>query len=829
MGAYVARFKASVREGTRKDMLQLPLSPADGSVVFTLTCARSCRINEARCERHAADDLAHQAAALTALKFRDSKHRSGGLDDAGCTGKDMGARMVLAGLAVLISGLLGLGILLAARWLDAWVWRRQLVAYRLELPRRLTDDQVSGWLTALGSATRQIPAVIEVVAKGQVISHYMAMPRLHAGLLLSQARNMLPGIRIEEAPAYLADESIIRAAGGLRVTSTSHPLDETRAATTSGALLSALQHIGKGNTVRVSWILAGTATPHPARLSELAPDLARFHRLKERSPLLRVCGRISVSGDSPEVARALLYRVYSAMRTLDGPGAALVRRTLPWRVVASRIRSRSIPITTWPAILNTREMAGLLGFPIDGIQTPGMVLGTAPQLPPPPDLPRRGLVLARSNYPDEAERPLALRQVDRLQHLWLLGPTGTGKSTLIANLALQDAAAGYGLIVIDPKSDLCDEVLARLPEERSHDVIALNPAATDRPIGFNILQSARGEQARELVVDDVVRIFAEVWKSSFGPRTADVLRNTLLTLTAARAPDGSAFTLAEVAPLLEDPAFRRTVTAQPAVPETVRSFWAAYESMSAGTRNQTIGPSLNKLRALTTRTSLRLMLGQSKGIDVADVFTKRRILLASLNKGAVGSETAKILGSFLVASMWNAALRRAAIPKEARRPVWAYLDEFQDVLRMGSDVADAFAQARGLGLGLIPANQYIGQLSPAIQAAMGTVRSSIAFQLDSDDARAMERRFAPALTAEDLMGLRAYEVAARLCVDGQTRQPVTGRTLPLGEPTRDAFALTQASRERFGVPRADVETALRSRLATSSTTGAPGRRRGGTS
>lgn len=746
---------------------------------------------------------------------------------------DMGSspetQVVLIGAALLAGGLLVLAGLMTGRWITARLWRRQLVAYRLELPRRLTHDQVSNWLAALGSATRHIPVVIEIVATGQGISHFIAIPRFHARLLLSQARTMLPGIRAEEVPGYLADESIIRAAGELRLTSTSHPLAQERVRAASCALLSALQPLLRGTSIRISWILAGTPTPHPAGLAKLAPDLARFHRLKERSPLIRACGRVAVSGAPPQIARALLYRVYSAMRVLDGPGSALVRRMLPWRIVAARIRDRSIPVTVWPAILNTDELAGLLGFPIDDVQAPGLVLGLARQVSPPPDLPRSGLVLAHSNYPGLTGRPLALRQADRLQHLWMLGPTGTGKSTLIANMAIQDARAGYGMVVIDPKSDLCDDILARLPEERAKDVIVLNPAATDRPIGFNILQSARDEQARELVVDDVVRIFSEVWKSSFGPRTTDVLRNALLTLTATHATDGSAFTLAEVASLLENPAFRRFVTTQATVPESVRSFWIAFESMSAGERNKTISPSLNKLRALTTRTSLRLMLGQSTGIDVADVFTKRRILLGSLNKGVVGSETAQLLGSLVVASMWNAALRRAGIPKAARRPVWAYLDEFQDVLRMGGDVADALAQARGLGLGLVLAHQYLGQLPPALQAAvLGTVRSSITFQLDREDARTLERRFAPTLTADDLTGLRAYEIAARLCVDSQTREPVTGRTQPLGEPTRDAFALTLASRERFGVLRADVEAALKARVSVAqSSTGKIGKRRGG--
>jgi hypothetical protein len=249
--------------------------------------------------------------------------------------------------------------------------------------------------------------------------------------------------------------------------------------------------------------------------------------------------------------------------------------------------------------------------------------------------------------------------------------------------------------------------------------------------------------------------------------------------------------------------------------------------MSAGQRAQITGPSLNKLRALTTRTSLRLMLGQSSGIDIGEVFTKRRIVLVSLNKGIVGGESAALLGSFVVAFLWLAALKRAALPIAARRPAWAYLDEFQDVLRISHDVSDALSQARSLGLGFVLAHQYLGQLPPALQAAvMGTVRSWMVFQPDFDDAKALERRLLPALTADDLMNLRAYDVALRLCVDGQIRSPVTGRTLPLDEPTQDAFALARFSRERFGAARADVEAALRVRIAPGHATAGIGRRSG---
>jgi hypothetical protein len=241
---------------------------------------------------------------------------------------------------------------------------------------------------------------------------------------------------------------------------------------------------------------------------------------------------------------------------------------------------------------------------------------------------------------------------------------------------------------------------------------------------------------------------------------------------------------------------------------------------------------MNKLRTLTTRTSLRLMLGQSQGIDLADVFRKRRIVLVPLSKGIVGTETAHLLGSLLMAALWQTTLGRAAVPAEKRRPAWAYLDEFQDVLRLGTDseLADMLAQARGLGLGLTLAHQYLDQLPRQVQAAvLGTARSQMAFQLDHDDARTLQKRFAPALTAADLMGLPAYEVAIRPSVNGQTRSPVTGTTLPLGAPLRDSAALANESRQRYGTARADVEAALRARIESPGGSKIGRTRRGGSS
>ncbi len=567
-----------------------------------------------------------------------------------------------------------------------------------------------------------------------------------------------------------------------------------------------------------SYLIEGTL-PRDAEAVQAA-------RLKQREPLLNVVGRVGVVAANRQRAYALFSRTWSTLHGLNAQGVRLVRRWLPSGLVAERMKAWTYPVVRWPLLLNTHELAGLLGLPLNGLSLPGLALGVARQLAPSPAIPRSGTVFAVSNYPG-LQQPLALRQLDRLRHVYLVGPTGVGKSTLIANMAIQDAIAGHGLALIDPKSDLVEEVLARIPDSRRDDVIVLDPSATDQPVGFNLLGGLHNEQARELVVDHVVHIMSELWRTSWGPRTSDVLRSALLTLTHTTAADGSGFTLVEIPELLTNASFRRFVTGQPTVPASVRPFWYAYEQMSEQERANVIGPSQNKLRALTTRTPLRLMLGQSEGIAVADVFRKRRILLVPLSKGVLGTETAQLLGALLVASLWQATLSRARIPATQRRPAFIYLDEFQDVLRLPLDVADMLAQARGLGVGLTLAHQHLGQLPEAVKTAvLGTARTQISFQLDYDDARTLEKRFAP-LTADDLMGLAAYEVALRLSVNGQTLKPVTGVTLPLPEQVAHHDALSAVSRERFGRPRADVEAMLRARLEAPGSGGRYGRKSDG--
>ena len=725
-------------------------------------------------------------------------------------------------LAVLMftGGLSILGLIIGARWLAADAWRRRLVAYQVWLPAGLSPDQVGAWLGIVASATRSQPLGIAVLATHKGIFYFLLVPLGLEGAMLGQLQSALPGVRVDEAPDYLTNRPAVQAAGEVRLSSTSYPLAHDRAEAAVTALLSGLHPLARGEVVRVEWIISGTRAVLPSK--EDSGEVTRALRAKHVAPMLNASGRIAVSASSPARAASLLNRVTNAFRVLDAPGVSVVRRVLPTSVVAARMYARSTPLAVWPLRLNTNEAVGLLGLAIGNLHLPGLDLRSTRQLPPPADMAEHGLVVAESNFSGTQDRPLALKTEDRLRHVHIVGPTGVGKSWLVGAMALQDLAAGAGIFLVDPKTDLVDDVLARLPEDREQDVIVLDPSATDRPVGFNVLQVGQSEHERELVVDHVVHVLSELWRSSWGPRTSDVLRNSLLTLTHTTAHDGSAFTLCEVPELLLNPAFRRFVTGQPTVPDSVRSFWFIYEQMSDGERAQVIGPSLNKLRALTTRTALRLMLGQSSGLDLGEVFRSRRVVLVALSKGTVGTESALLLGSLFMAEVAKATRARAAAPASQRRSAWAYLDEFQDVLRLGSgdELTEMLAQARGLGLGLTLAHQYLGQLPKQVEAAvLGTVRSRILFQLDHDDARVLEKRFAPALSAADLMGLGVHEVAIRPCIDGQTRAPVTGKTLPLPEPIRDPHQLARASRQRYGVARAEVEAALRDRITVGNTAG----------
>ncbi|MDQ7903088.1 hypothetical protein RB614_00950 [Phytohabitans sp. ZYX-F-186] len=737
---------------------------------------------------------------------------------------------------LLVVGLGLVSIVLAARWMDAASWRQTLVAVELHLPYGLTPDDVGRWLNTVAAATHPHrwsllsypPLVLEAVADHDGIRHLLLAPKRLRETVLSGLRAALPGVRLTDVPGYLDTRPALTVAAEAAQTNQRRQMAVDRAEATATAVLATLQPVDPGETIVVQWIITGAGTPPPipslARQQHDLPewlaaeeltdgDAIRSARLKDKDAALYACLRVGVRADQLARAYAILGRVWGQHRGENAPGVLILRRWwLPMRWGVSRLSRLAVPVIGWPLLVSTREAAGLLPIPVGEVALPGIALGLARQLPPPPGMPTLGIQLGVSNYPD-LRVPLRLTDADRLAHLHVLGPTGTGKSTLLANIILQDIAAGHGVVVIDPKSDLVASILDRVPEDRANDIIVADAASTVRPVGFNILRSAHDEQGRELVVDNVIHIWHEIYKDFWGPRSEDVLRGALLSLINTKGANGEPFTLIETPELLTANPFRKFVTEQDGVPAGLASFWSWYRGMIPAERIKVIGPILNKLRAATLRTPIRLMLGQAEGIDLDRVLAQRRVLLVPLSGGTLGAETAGLLGTMLLAALWQAVLGRVALPASERHTMLVHVDEAQSVLKLPVDLADMLAQARGLGVGFTLAHQHLGQIEDkqVKSALLGTVRSQIVFQAMRDDAATLAPSYAPRLTADDLMGLSRYEFAMRPLVDGQTLAPLTGTTLPLPPSIRDGAALAEASRQRHGRPRAEIEAALKAR------------------
>lgn len=393
----------------------------------------------------------------------------------------------------------------------------------------------------------------------------------------------------------------------------------------------------------------------------------------------------------------------------------------------------------------------------------------------------------------------------------MLGATGSGKSTLLANMILDDATAGRGLVVIDPKGDLVNDLLARLPAGTAERVVVLDPQDTAPPPCLNILD---GDDP-DLATDQLVGIFRRIWVDAWGPRTDDLLRAACLTLLTRRtAPGkgpgqgpavGSVPTLLDIVSLLTDPTFRRRTTAGITDP-VLAGFWTWYTDLSDGARSQATGPILNKLRALLLRRFVRQALAAGpSAINLTDVLDRGGILLVRIPKGQIGEDACQILGSIVLAKVWQTVLQRARRAPERRPDAACYLDECQNFLTLPGAVEDMLAEARGYRLSLTLAHQHLRQLPGELADALSTnARTKIFFACSPTDAAGLARHVSPVLTDHDLARLPAYTAALRLIVDSADTTAFTVRTRPLPAAVPGRAQTLRAAARRHKIGRAHV-------------------------
>ncbi|MFI6326505.1 type IV secretory system conjugative DNA transfer family protein [Nonomuraea sp. NPDC050556] len=492
------------------------------------------------------------------------------------------------------------------------------------------------------------------------------------------------------------------------------------------------------------------------------------------SPGLTTVRRNGIEGRAHAIAAA--FALYSGHNRLER------RRMLrPAVRLASRRMGRGL-------LLSVPELAALAHLPLD-VSVPGLQRAGANTVPPSPSISRTGKVLGFSD--SGRERPVALRVPDSCHHVHVLGPNGTGKSTLLAQMILSDIHDGRGVVVIEAKGDLVRDLLGLMPEDITEKTVLIDPDDHHPRPSLNVL----GGSDLAMGVDNLVGIFHQIYADYWGPRTDDILRGCALTL----ARNGG--TLADIPELLSNPAFRQRQTAKIGDP-LLRGFWTWYSALSEQAQAHVTAPIMNKLRAFLLRPFVRDVLGSTTSTFDLNNVLDGGILLVRLPKGVLGDDTARLLGSMILAQVWQAASRRARIG-HPRPPAALYVDECHNFLTLPHALADMLAEARAYRVSLVLAHQHLAQLPRELRQAISSdARNKIYFSLSPEDAREVEHHFTPHLTAHDLGNFDAFQAAARLVVKSAEAPPFTLRTRPLPEPDIDV-----ARRIRAGAAQAHGRTA----------------------
>jgi len=384
--------------------------------------------------------------------------------------------------------------------------------------------------------------------------------------------------------------------------------------------------------------------------------------------------------------------------------------------------------------------------------------------------------------------------------MYIIGKTGTGKSTLIENMAISDIRGGKGLALIDPHGDLAKDILDFIPKKRIDDTIYFNPADLDYPIAFNPLDKVNSDY-HFLVASALISIFKKIWSEFWGPRLEHILRNSLLTLL-----EYPKSTLLDIPKLLTDREFRKKVL-EGITNQQVKEFWfSEFEKYSVWLRSEAISPILNKVGQFLTSLPLRNIVGQKENtFDLRKVMDEGKILIVNLAKGSIGEENCSLLGAMLVTKIFLSGLSRADLAEDKRRPFYLYVDEIHNFLTLS--FADILSEARKYGLNLILSHQYIEQLDEKIREAIfGNVGTIISFRIGVSDAKYLASEFYPVFDISDLINLPNHHIYLKLLINGVTSQAFSATTFsPPKRITSYKKEVIEASRKRYTRPRKVVE------------------------
>ncbi len=473
-------------------------------------------------------------------------------------------------------------------------------------------------------------------------------------------------------------------------------------------------------------------------------------------------------------------------------------------------------------LLNTEELASIFHFPNHNVETPNIRWLRAKRAPAPPSLPAEGLYIGDNVY--RGEKVLVkIKREDRRRHLYMIGMTGTGKTTLFENMILQDIKAGEGVCYIDPHGDTAEGLLAKIPRERAEDVIYFDPGDLDRPFGLNLLEWETPEQ-KDFLVQEAVQIFYKLFDPNqtgiVGPQFEHWLRNAALTLM--EWPEGG--TLIEIPRLFTDDAYREQRVEYVTDP-VVKAFWTQQMEKTADFhKSEMFNYFISKFGRFMTNVMMRNIIGQPKSsFSIKEAMDSGKIVIVNLSKGKVGEVNANLIGMILVAKIYTAAMARHNTPEEQRRDFYLYVDEFQN---LATDTFSAIlSEARKYRLNLSITNQYISQLQEPIRdAIIGNVGTLISYRIGVPDAEFLEKEFQPVFNFHDLNNLERFNAYIKLLVDNTPTRPFSVKINKDATPSIPEIgqAIRQLSRLKYGHDKGLVDAEIYERTKIIETPAAKG-------
>jgi hypothetical protein len=551
----------------------------------------------------------------------------------------------------------------------------------------------------------------------------------------------------------------------------------------------------------ISVIQNGVIVDKEKNFHQAHPDKAVFETKIQYPGLL---SQINLLSNNP----ALLTSVSSSFGIYTSPRGNFIRSVSPGLFTKNKllksIFNRQIKSALQTQILNTEELAVLWHFPNQLTKLPNIAWGKKLYADPPENLPvADGLTddqkqhytfFAKAEFRNK-ESIFGIKEgEDRRRHTYIIGKSGTGKSTLIANMAIDDIRKGKGVAIIDPHGDLCANILDYIPSSRINDCCYFNPADPDYVYPLNVLETQNDSQ-KELVASGVISIFKKLYgQVSWGPRLEHILRNAVLTLVNTPGSD-----MTHIVEILTHKEYRDQVVSKLQNP-TLKNFWLnEFNKMDDKFQNEAIAPILNKVGQFISSTNIRNTVAHSKSkVNIEEIMNQKKILIADLSTGKLGEDNSALLGAMLITQIQLSAMNRVFQSQDERSDFYLYVDEFQNF------ATEAFikilSEARKFKLNLIVANQYMNQLDRTVQDAIfGNVGSIISFVVGNQDAFILQKEFGPKFPAEDLVKIGKYQVICKLSIDSETTQPFYATTLPpLDCKNQQRDKLIRISQERWG-------------------------------